>query len=254
MRRGAVYRIQRLFAIISFVLLAAIGLIVARLMNMGVDWSEFSVSEHVALPVPVPVINDRVAIISGHAGYDSGAICADDAGNTVLTEAEVNADIALRVAEMLRQDGTDVAILDEYDPMITNLEVDALVSLHVDSCIQASGYKAAYYLFSTIPEEDARRVGCIDMMYAAATGLMRHADTITHNMTEYHAFRKVAPTTPAAILELGFLGGDQGLLTNEANLVARGVAESIRCFLNGVEPTPTPIPTTDATADPITQP
>lgn len=246
MRRAAVLRIQRFFAIIGFIALVGILLIVARLMNMGLDWNSFTLAQNVALPLPVPVINSRVALISGHAGYDSGAICADDAGNTTVTEAAVNAEVAEQAAELLRRDGTDVAILEEYDPRINSLEVDALISLHADSCISASGYKAAYYLFSTIPEEDARLVRCIDEMYPAATGLTKHADTITHNMTEYHAFRKVAPTTPAAILELGFLGGDQELLTTDADLAAQGVADSIRCFLDDVA-TPTP----DVTTTPV---
>ena len=243
MRRAAVLRIQRFFAIISFIALLGILLIVARLMNMGIDWNNITLGQNVALPLPVPVINSRVALISGHAGYDSGAICADDAGQTTLTEADVTADVAERAAEMLRRDGTNVAILEEYDPRINNLEVDALLSLHIDSCISATGYKAAYYLFSTIPDEDARLVRCIDAIYPTTTGLTKHADTITHNMTEYHAFRKVAPTTPAAILELGFLGGDQALLTTDADLAAQGVAESIRCFLDEAETTPTPAAT-----------
>lgn len=240
MRRAAVYRIQRFFLMISFLALLGIIFIVARIYNMRLSWDELAITQDVVLPVPVPVIQDRVALISGHAGYDSGATCSDEEGNTTLTEAGVNADIANRAAEMLRGDGINVAILEEYDPRINNLEVDALVSLHADSCIDASGYKAAYYLFSTIPEEDARLVDCIDTVYPAVTGLPKHADTITHNMTEYHAFRKVSPTTPAAILELGFLGGDQELLTTNAEVAARGVAESIRCFLEGVQPTPTP--------------
>jgi N-acetylmuramoyl-L-alanine amidase len=165
MRRAAIYRIQRFFAIISFVILVVILLIVARLLNVGIDWDEFSLTQNVALPVPVPVVNDRVAIISGHAGYDSGAICVDENGETTITEAEVSADIAQRAAGMLRRDGT------EYDPRITNLEVDALISLHADSCIAASGYKAAYYLFSTIPDEDARLVRCIDAAYPIVTEL-----------------------------------------------------------------------------------
>ncbi len=243
MRRAAIYRIQRFFAIFGLVAFLGILFVVARMFNMGLSWDEWSIAQNVVLPVPVPIINDRVAIISGHSGYDSGAICADAAGNTVLTEAAVNADVADRAAAMLRKDGTEVAILEEYDPRITNIEADALLSIHADSCINASGYKAAYYLYSTIPEEDARLVECIDTNYAAATGLTKHGDTITHNMTEYHAFRKVSPTTPAAILELGFLGGDQELLTTNSDRAARGVAESIRCFLDGVDPTPTPEPT-----------
>ncbi len=242
MRRAAIYRIQRLFAIVGFVAFVGVLLIVARMFNMGLAWDEFSIAQNLVLPLPVPVIHDSVAIISGHAGYDSGAICADEAGNTTVTEAEVNANVANLAAEILRRDGTDVAILEEYDPRINNLEVNALLSLHADSCINATGYKAAYYLFSTLPVEDARLVECIDANYSAVTGLTKHADTITHNMTEYHAFRKVAPITPAAILELGFLGGDRELLTTDAEVAARGVAESIRCFLDESEPTPTPLP------------
>lgn len=243
MRRAAIYRIQRLFAIISFVLLLGILLIVARLFNMGLSWDEFPLTQNIALPMPVPVINDSVAIISGHSGYDSGAICTDAEGNTTLTEADVVADVANRAAEMLRDDGTNVAILQEYDPRINNLETDLLLSLHADSCINASGYKAAYYLYSTIPTVDARLVDCIDTEYSAITGLTKHADTITHNMTEYHAFRKVAPTTPAAILELGFLGGDGELLTTNSQTAANGVVASIRCFLDEIDPTPTPAAT-----------
>jgi len=52
-------------------------------------------------------------------------------------------------------------------------------------------------------------------------------------MTAHHAFRKLDPQTPAAILELGFLGGDQELLTERPEVVAQGVVASLRCFLAG---------------------
>jgi N-acetylmuramoyl-L-alanine amidase len=248
MRRAAIYRIQRLFAIIGFIAFVGIILVVARIANVGFSWEQFPITRNMALPLLVPAPKEQIALISGHAGYDSGATCADSEGNTTLTEADVNTDIANRAAKLLRSAGMDVAILEEYDPRINNLQVDALLSLHADSCIDASGYKAAYYLYSTIPAEDARLVDCIDLYYPAATGLTQHANTITHNMTEYHAFRKVGPTTPAAILELGFLGGDQELLTTEADRAARGVADSIRCFVNLPDPTPEPLPTATVTS------
>ena len=34
-------------------------------------------------------------------------------------------------------------ILDEYDTRLAGLKVDVLVSLHADSCVQASGNKVA---------------------------------------------------------------------------------------------------------------
>lgn len=243
MRRAAIYRIQRFFAIIGFVSFVGIILVGMRILNMDLAWKQLRVTQDVTLPLPVPVPVHQVALISGHAGFDSGAICTDEAGNTTLTEADVISTITNRVARRLQNAGMDVSILEEYDPRINNLQVDALLSLHADSCIDASGYKATYYLYSTIPSEDARFVECIDLHYPAATNLTQHADTITHNMTEYHAFRKVAPNTPAAILELGFLGGDQELLTTEADRAVRGVVESIRCFLDPPTPTPEPSPT-----------
>ena len=240
-RRTAIQRIQRFFAIIGFTAFVGIVLIAARLANMEISWEPTTNTPNIELPIfnDPPVLNDQIALISGHAGNDSGAICTDAEGNTTLTEAEVNADIANRAADLLRREEKDVLILEEYDPRLVNLQVDALLSIHADSCIQASGYKAAYYAYSAIPDIEVQLLNCIDTQYPAITGLTQHANTVTHDMTEYHAFRKVAPNTPAAILELGFLGGDQELLVNQSDRAARGVVESILCFLNSSEPNPT---------------
>lgn len=227
MRRTLLYRIQRVFAIISFAAFFGIVIIVARIFGLEIPWTAPATQALV-----LPAFNDQVAIISGHRGYDSGAVCTDATGKVTLTEADVNAAVAARAADLLRRAGTDVIVLDEYDPRLTRLEVDVLLSLHADSCIDASGYKAAYYTFSAIPKIEAEFVACIDEYYPLATGLPHHPNTVTHDMTEYHAFRKIAPTTPAAILELGFLGGDQLLLTNQVDLAARGVVDSVLCFLS----------------------
>jgi N-acetylmuramoyl-L-alanine amidase len=174
-----------------------------------------------------------VAIISGHAGNDSGAVCEDDEGNATLTEAAVNAKVAGLAASRLRRSGLLVEILEEFDPRLDGLRADVLLSLHADSCIDASGYKAASFEYSATDDADARLLGCIDLYYAEVTGLPHHPNTVTHDMTRYHAFGKIAPTTPAAILELGFLGGDGGLLSNYPNIAAEGVAKSIICFVEG---------------------
>jgi N-acetylmuramoyl-L-alanine amidase len=155
-----------------------------------------------------------------------------------VTEAVINAEVGELAAGLLREAGADVVVLEEYDPRLDGLQADVLLSIHTDSCIEASGYKAAIYAQSHIPETEQQILDCIDQHYAAVTGLTLHADTVTHNMTEYHAFRKIAPQTPAAILELGFMGGDQALLTQEPARVARGVADSLLCFLEEPEETP----------------
>lgn len=241
MRRNLLSRIQRFFAIVSFATFISIALIAARTVGMELPWANTPLSDG-SFIAPRPA---QVALISGHAGNDSGAVCTDAAGQVTLTEADVNAAVAAAAADDLRRAGAEVLILDEFDPRLDNLVADVLVSLHADSCIDASGYKAAYYTHTTVPAEKARLLACIDQHYPAHTGQPHHPNTVTHDMTEYHAFRKIAPSTPAVILELGFLGGDQTLLTTQTDVVAQGVVAGIQCFLN--PPTPTPANTPGVT-------
>jgi N-acetylmuramoyl-L-alanine amidase len=50
-------------------------------------------------------------------------------------------------------------------------------------------------------------------------------------MTEYHAFYEIAPETPAAIIEIGFMAADRRLLTKKQDVVARGIVNGIKCFV-----------------------
>jgi N-acetylmuramoyl-L-alanine amidase len=77
--------------------------------------------------VPTPVI-PRLGIVSGHHGNDSGAVCRDG-----LTEAQVNYDIASRVATEMRQRGYTVDVLDEFDPRLNGYRALLLLSIHADS-------------------------------------------------------------------------------------------------------------------------
>ncbi len=177
------------------------------------------------LPPPWPV-----ALIAGHRGHDSGAVCADGLQEVMITTA-----VAERAAAYLQRRGAAVTVLDEYDPRLNGLEVAALVSIHADSCIDLTGFKVAGPAITVIPEADRRLVRCLETAYARASGLPRHPQTITRDMTEYHAFQRIAPSTPGAIIELGFLGADRELLRNGQEAMARGVAEGILCFLEGHE-------------------
>jgi N-acetylmuramoyl-L-alanine amidase len=55
-------------------------------------------------------------------------------------------------------------------------------------------------------------------------------------MTYYHAFSEINSNTIAAIIETGFLNLDYKLLTENPELVARGVADGILCYVRN-EPT-----------------
>ena len=234
MRRDLIGRIQQIFLLISILLLLVIGVLAAQ--AAGMPWASGGFLRGL-LPVPPP--KPYIVLISGHAASDSGAVCADAAGNVTLAEADVTADVTKRVAELMRRAGNDVEIFSEFDERLNGLSADVLVSLHADSCVEYSGYKAAHRENAPSPA-DIRLLECVDQKYAAATGLAYHPDTITRDMIDYHAFRKIDPRTPALILEMGFLGGDRALLTAGADRVAQGVADGIGCFLAGPPAAETP--------------
>lgn len=184
-------------------------------------------------PLPTATLTPlRIGIVAGHHGFDSGAVCEDG-----LTEAEINFDIAQRVAAMLRIRGYVVDVLEEYDTRLVNYRALLLLSIHADSCQyindEATGFKAARVLDSKVPEAEDRLVACLAEQYAARTGLRFHANSITPDMTSYHGFYEIAPDTPAAIIEVGFMYLDRPLLTEQPERVAQGIVDGIVCFLTG---------------------
>jgi N-acetylmuramoyl-L-alanine amidase len=181
---------------------------------------------------PTPAV-PRVGIIAGHAGSDSGAICDDG-----LQEVQVNTDIARRVVALLTNLGWDVLLLDEFDTRLYRYKGDVLLSIHADSCgfSGKSGFKIARAESSYIPISEDRLVSCIIQYYQAETGLAFDADTITYDMTQYHAYTEIDPSTPAAIIEVGFLLDDRELLTQRPDSVALGIVNGIKCFINEETP------------------
>jgi len=143
-----------------------------------------------------------VGIVSGHRGYDPGAVCPDG-----LTEADVNYTIAQEVVNLLKRRNVQADLLDEYDDRLTEYQADALVSIHSDSCNipGASGFKVARVTDSAIPEAEDLLVACLEQEYATYTGMPQHPASITDSMTDYHAFNEIAPRTPGAIIETGFM-------------------------------------------------
>lgn len=170
----------------------------------------------------------KVGIVSGHAGYDSGAVCPDG-----LTEAEINAQVAQEVIKLLNQRDIETDLLAEFDSRLNGYRADALVSIHADSCNVpgATGFKVARVTLSAIPEAEDHLVTCLISEYAEVTQLPEHSASITDGMTDYHAFREIASYTPGAIIETGFMLDDRFMLEHNPKLVARGIASGILCFL-----------------------
>jgi N-acetylmuramoyl-L-alanine amidase len=178
-------------------------------------------------PTPRPL---KVGIVAGHWQSDSGAVCPDG-----LEEVTINLDVAARAVAILQTDGYDAELLPEFADQLEGYRADAFVSIHTDSCDipGVSGFKVAHVAASAIPEKEDRLVACLIETYAEATGLPLHANSITYDMTVYHAFREIDPETPGAIIELGFMDADRELLTEDSYHVAEGVARGIICFLEG---------------------
>lgn len=196
----------------------------------------------------------HIGIVSGHWGYDSGAVCLDGNGEVTLTEAELNLKIATLVQQKLTQSGFQVDLLQEFDPRLDGYNAVALVSIHNDSCAyvdeNATGFKLAAAMDTRDYNRAARLTGCLRDRYGRITGLPFHAGSITSDMREYHAFTEINDTTIAAIIETGFMNLDRDILTQHPEIIAEGIVQGIECFVNNESVDPTPIPTLPVIATP----
>lgn len=177
-----------------------------------------------------------IGLLAGHWQNDSGAVCKDG-----LREVDINLEVARRVAALLRQQGYRVEILPEFSDQLNGYRADVFLAIHSDSCIEnLSGFKVARMAHSSVPEREDLLVQALYQAYGEATGLKPHLNTITEDMRQYHALRRIAPETPGAIIELGFMGGDRYLLTYEQDRVAVGIANGLSAFLRQYALTATP--------------
>ncbi len=215
-----------------------VALLSAAIATFAISWQQRQ-PETRAVPTeaPTPTIDvtprylRRIGIVAGHRGVynDPGAVCEDG-----LTEREVNEVVAEKVVLHLRGLGYHAELLDEFDSRLKDYQAEALISLHVNDCKDygeyVTGYLIARAAARAVGGADDLLVQCLGENYAQATGLRVRAG-VTSDMSEYHSFVEIHPYTPAAILEMGFLLADRRLLTERADIVARGVYDGILCFL-----------------------
>lgn len=168
----------------------------------------------------------RIGLIAGHKDSDSGAVCPDG-----LTEAEINLDIAQRVAISLASRGIASDILAEFDPRLAVYQGDALISIHADSCAEINSSTSGFKIAASPFNDSNLLEQCILQQYYLTTGLAYHAHTITPHMTDYHVFRTIETRLPALIIEVGFMNLDRTLLTSDAHIPADGLVQGILCFL-----------------------
>lgn len=184
--------------------------------------------------VPANFPENKIGIVVGHRGNDSGAVCANG-----LTELEINSNVATYLQQMLLDAGYEVELLDEYDARLKNYEAGLLLSIHSDSCDylddSATGFKVAAALSQKTDRSSTRLVQCLSDRYAKRTGLRYHYQSVTTDMTSNHIFNEVSPYTTSGIIELGFMNLDQEILTTRPELLAEGLLEGIVCYMNNEE-------------------
>jgi N-acetylmuramoyl-L-alanine amidase len=139
------------------------------------------------------------------------------------------------VSSLLAQRNCAVEVLPEFSTRLTGYQANALISIHAGGCTppNASGFRVASFSGSRLPDEDNRLISCLVQAYGEATDLEFLPGTASSDMTTYHTFEEIAAITPGAVMEIGFLAGDRGLLTERKNVVAQGIAQGIICFLEG---------------------
>jgi N-acetylmuramoyl-L-alanine amidase len=157
-------------------------------------------------------------------------------------EADINLEVARRVASILRSSGAQVDLLPARVP--PGYAADAFVSLHVDGAdrAEARGWKAATPWRAS---EAARRLrDALAETYPSFTGLPEDRFGTTFYMRGYYAFsphryrHAIDPRTPAVILEMGFItvGEDLELLLRDPQAAAMGIAYGIVRFLASHDP------------------
>ena len=154
------------------------------------------------------------------------------------TEAQVTLDIAQRTARLLIAKGLTVEVLPATVP--TGYQADLFISLHADgsSSSRPRGFKVSTRWRSEVAALDAILVQALETGYGQKTGMPRDP-SVTRAMRGYYAYStyrgeeyRLGGSTPAAILEMGFMSNaaDRALMFNNPELVARGVVAGIDNF------------------------
>jgi N-acetylmuramoyl-L-alanine amidase len=197
------------------------------------------------LPPKVAAGQRRVGIQAGHwrtaeAPAEFPRLRSSIGGSSGdVKEVDVTLDVARRVTDLLRGRGIVADLIPATVP--PSYVADAFVALHADAddTGTARGFKIARGTYRS--PHDARLVELLTEHYGAATGLPWDPH-VTDDMTDYYAFawfryeHALAPHTPAAIVEMGFIShsDDRELLLEEQDLVSRAIVEGILRFLDAV--------------------
>lgn len=195
-------------------------------------------------PTAAPTVRQiRVGLQAGHWRSaelpDELARLRSSSGTTVEghVEADLNLAVAQQVAALLTQVGIAVDVLPATVPPA--YAADVFVAIHADGDPNGDGRGFKIAAPWRASPASKHLLDTVRTAYADATGLP-NADGITFSMRGYYAFNDIrnqhaiAPTTPAVLLEMGFLtsAADRKVLYESQENVAIGIANGIITYLN----------------------
>lgn len=198
------------------------------------------------MPILRPLAGYRIGIQAGHGQGDPGASSCDG----TVHEADINAAVARKVVNRLAEYGARVDLFIGEDPGLSGYRADAFVALHTDYCpnpadpSSPSGYKVTRYggaagtgLKGNNDPSDRLAQALWDV-YGQVTGLPqdRLPGHFTSDLLYYYALGQIHPSTPGAIIEMGWLSGDFHTLVNKQDKLAEGIALGILRFLTSGVP------------------
>ena len=193
-----------------------------------------SVSAPAARARPGP----RVAIQAGHWRAREAPLRISTGGSVNgVHEWAIDLDVAQRVAVLLRAAGIEAEVLPAWFP--AGYAADAFVSLHVNGSPNPDhrGFFAERAEDSVIPAVEDRLVRLINSVYGEATGIP-YIYRPTRDSRRYYGYYRVTGSTPAVLVEMGFLTNDtdRAFLTGSPQTAAQALATAIRRFLADTPP------------------
>ena len=191
----------------------------------------FYVGDNVAVAVSSDQKQQKTVIIDpGHGGFDGGAVASDG-----TVEKEINLNISLTVAKLLKQNGVCVIMTREKDVSTEDTESSEIaskkrsdlknrlelmkdypdsvfVSIHLNKFTTSSAFGSQVFYSDN---EDAKMLG--DTIQRSIVNLVQHDNMRVNKKATSSTYLLYNATVPAVLVECGFLSnaGELALLKQE---------------------------------------
>jgi len=203
----------------------------------------FYVGDNAAVAVSLSQKQQKTVIIDpGHGGFDGGAVASDG-----TVEKEINLNISLTVAKLLKQNGVCVIMTREKDVSTEDTESSEIaskkrsdlknrlelmkdypdsvfVSIHLNKFTTSSAFGSQVFYSDN---EDAKMLG--DTIQRSIVNLVQHDNMRVNKKATSSTYLLYNATVPAVLVECGFLSnaGELALLKQED--YQQKIAFSIYC-------------------------